>query len=785
MSQISKKFLASNAVDQSKLRLDNNSFLRARNAADSGDVNTFKVNASDKIEFASVPQVTSDPSATNDLVRKSYVDAIAQGIKPKAAVRVASTANVVIASALENGDTLDGVTLATGDRVLLKDQSDPEDNGIYIVAASGAASRSTDFDSLSPIDEINGAYTFAQEGTANAGKAFVQTGVVATLGTDPINFVFFNSAGSLVGFDMITISGFNVSVDLATASGLESTNPGNSAGQLRVKLEASNPSLKFTGSNELAAKLDASGAIDSGASGLAVQVDNSTIEINTNALRVKDAGITSAKLATAVAGDMIAGGAGTALSVDLHTTSGLESSNAGNAAGQLRIKLEASDPSLQIDGSNQLGAKLDAAGAIASGASGLAVQVASGIEISSNALRISSAAAGTGLDWSAGVLSQAADYSTTVNSNPGVFAATEGVRGKDSGGTSRFAVGYGNASAIAEGTDALFVINELLGKTTIVGSNNNLDNSSTATGALRIRSGAVYDVGAGAGSANTGNITVSSGSTEGSGASGQARFQTGATTSGTSGQLFLQSGNSSGGDSGNIAISTGTATGTRGSASITANGITLDSLTGDISASSNKIVSLSDPSSAQDAATKAYVDGLTYLTAGAGLSYSPAGTLIVTAADTSITVGADDIAVNLASASGLEISSGLKVKLEASNPSLQISSGELGAKLGAGIEKGSAGIYVDSYRHAAITLGAGDITAQYYDLAVKLIPESAEMSVEGSMEQRYGIDYDFDNTGGVTRLRFDSTNLPSSDLATGGAAALVSGDILYVKGIKV
>jgi len=151
------------------------------------------------------------PSAANDAVRKSYVDAALEGLKPKEAVRAATTVNIVIASDLNVGDVIDGVTLADGDRVLVKNQTDAEDNGIYIAGASPA--RAADFDSLSPIDEINGAYTFVQEGTLNAGRGYVQSGVVAVLNTDPIDFVFFNSAASLTGGDGITITGNDVSVD--------------------------------------------------------------------------------------------------------------------------------------------------------------------------------------------------------------------------------------------------------------------------------------------------------------------------------------------------------------------------------------------------------------------------------------------------------------------------------------------------------------------------------------------------------------------------------------------
>ena len=131
-----------------------------------------------------------------------------------------------------------------------------------------------------------------------------------------MNFEFYNPLASLIGGDMIAVSGSTISVDLAANSGLASTNPGNVAGQLTIVLEASNPTLKVTGANELAAKLDAARAITSNASGLGVNTDNSTVEINTNAIRVKDAGITAAKLNTNVADQItIVGGAGTPLSV--------------------------------------------------------------------------------------------------------------------------------------------------------------------------------------------------------------------------------------------------------------------------------------------------------------------------------------------------------------------------------------------------------------------------------------------------------------------------------------
>ena len=92
-----------------------------------------------------------DPSASSEAATKNYVDNLVTGLRTRVIARVASTANVVIASALENGDVLDGVTLATGNRVLLKNQTTTSENGIYIVVATGGASRDPEFDIISEI----------------------------------------------------------------------------------------------------------------------------------------------------------------------------------------------------------------------------------------------------------------------------------------------------------------------------------------------------------------------------------------------------------------------------------------------------------------------------------------------------------------------------------------------------------------------------------------------------------------------------------------------------------
>lgn len=305
----------------------------------------------------------ADPVGSQDAVTLAYLQARLNGLTPKAPVRAASLADVDLGVAADPSP-FDGVTLANGDRVLLKNQTAPAQNGIYVAVTAIDPTtwiRSTDMDSLTPVDEVNGAWVAVREGS-QAGQVFVQYGTVATIGTDPINFSYFNPIAGLIGGDMITFAGSTFSVDLATASGLESTNPGNVAGQLRIKLEASNPTLRFTGSNELAAKLDAAGAIITGASGLAVQVDNSTIEINTNALRVKDLGITLAKLAadsvdenkivstSFSATGAVTGGSGTKIAVQVDNTSVEINSNA------LRVKSTAYDQNTITGGSGSAAA---------------------------------------------------------------------------------------------------------------------------------------------------------------------------------------------------------------------------------------------------------------------------------------------------------------------------------------------------------------------------------------------------------------------------------------------
>ena len=150
---------------------------------------------------------------SDSLVSKEYVDAVKQSLDIKDSVRVASTANIDIANDLENGDTLDGVTLATGDRVLLKNQSTASENGIYVVVASGAASRSEDANASA--DVTSGMFVWVEEGTANADQGYVlTTNDTINLNTTSLTFTQFSGAGQITAGIGMTKSGNTLNVAL-------------------------------------------------------------------------------------------------------------------------------------------------------------------------------------------------------------------------------------------------------------------------------------------------------------------------------------------------------------------------------------------------------------------------------------------------------------------------------------------------------------------------------------------------------------------------------------------
>ena len=174
----------------------------------------------------------ADPVNTQDAATRGFVEATSQGLDVKDSCKAATTGNITISTALNNGDTLDGVTLATNDRVLVKDQATASQNGIYIVGSSPA--RASD---LAAGSDAAGMFTFVEQGTVNADNGFVCTSNKgsAVTGTNNLTFAQFSGAGQITAGDGLDKSGNTLSVDLKANGGLiiEST-------EIAVNLSASN-----------------------------------------------------------------------------------------------------------------------------------------------------------------------------------------------------------------------------------------------------------------------------------------------------------------------------------------------------------------------------------------------------------------------------------------------------------------------------------------------------------------------------------------------------------------
>jgi hypothetical protein len=178
--------------------------------------------------------VTQDPTSALELATKQYVDAVAQGLDPKASCVAATTANIT----LSGTQTIDGVALIAGDRCLVKDQTLSQNNGIYVVAA-GAWTRATDMDNWL---EVPGAFTFIEQGTLYADTGWVCTSNAGgTLGTTPITWVQFAGVGSYTAGTGLTLTGTQFSITntavTAGAYGSASSVPNytvNAQGQLTL-----------------------------------------------------------------------------------------------------------------------------------------------------------------------------------------------------------------------------------------------------------------------------------------------------------------------------------------------------------------------------------------------------------------------------------------------------------------------------------------------------------------------------------------------------------------------
>jgi len=156
----------------------------------------------------------ADPTNPQDAATKAYVDAARQGLDVKMSVRAASTANLT----LSGEQIIDGVSCVAGDRVLVKDQTDASENGIYVVA-SGSWNRAADADTSAKV--TGGMFTFVEEGTAAADSGFtLTTDGAIVLGTTALTFTQFSGAGAITAGTGLVKVGSSIALDTSAGYGL-------------------------------------------------------------------------------------------------------------------------------------------------------------------------------------------------------------------------------------------------------------------------------------------------------------------------------------------------------------------------------------------------------------------------------------------------------------------------------------------------------------------------------------------------------------------------------------
>jgi hypothetical protein len=188
------------------------------------------------------------PTQATDAATKAYVDSVAEGLHIHASVKAATTGNITLSGA----QTIDGVSVVAGDRVLVKNQTSQAENGIYVVD-SGAWTRAEDYNTVAEIQ--TGDFVFVSGGTTYDSTSWVQINTVTTLGTDAIEWLQFSGAGTFLAGQGLELDGTTFNVLIGDA-------------------------LEFTGTNAINLAATVAGAGLSLTSGvLAVETDGTTIAV--------------------------------------------------------------------------------------------------------------------------------------------------------------------------------------------------------------------------------------------------------------------------------------------------------------------------------------------------------------------------------------------------------------------------------------------------------------------------------------------------------------------------
>ncbi len=228
------------------------------------------------------------PVSDTDAATKAYVDAARSGLDVKQSVRAATTGNI----SLSGTQTIDGIGLSANDRVLVKNQTLPEENGIYDVKV-GAWTRSTDADSNAEVTP--GLFCFVEEGSvqADTGWGLSADGAI-TLGATALPFTQFSSAGIIIAGAGLTRTGNTLDI----------------------------------GEND---------GIQVNANDITVKIDGTTLSKSSTGLKVAVNGITGTEINPSVAGNGLSGGGGSALSVNVAAAGSVEI-----VSDELQVKLDGS-----------------------------------------------------------------------------------------------------------------------------------------------------------------------------------------------------------------------------------------------------------------------------------------------------------------------------------------------------------------------------------------------------------------------------------------------------------